>query len=95
MKMLRIFVLTYTIFTLIMFMFAPQEVGISYDETPDITFTLGGIINFVVIIGSFIINVLVYTTNYVVVNILLWAIRLLALLDLVIYIKRLINPLAN
>ena len=91
------FIKFYTIFTIIMLLTSMNsDINIFPNITIPTTFTLGGILTFVGSIASFMFSLIIYTIpNYTILNYILWSLRLISLLELLIYFKKLVHPTAN
>ena len=91
------FIKFYTIFTIIMILTSMNtDTNIFPSITMPTTFNLVGIIDFVGSIASFMFSLIIYTIpNYTILNYILWSLRLISLLELMIYLKKLIHPTAN
>lgn len=92
---LKHLIYTYIIFSLLVLLIgAVSDVGAML-QFPELYFnfsSLGTILVSGLSILNFLGFILIYTTNITVINIFLWGLRLLAIMEVGLYIKRLIHP---
>lgn len=95
MEITKMFIFTYAIFSILLNLFG---IAHNVEYTPIETsgqMTLASVVDFFGQIFYFLFNLLLFTTDYAIINIILWAFRAVALMELLIYGKRVLNPVAN
>ncbi len=95
MEVFKSFIFIYSIFTLLCVIFGLT----SGSAFPNITlpgeWTLFSIISFVGNLFTFILTLLFYSTSYMIIDVILWALRIASIFEIGLYFKKLVNPVAN
>lgn len=92
------FIKTYGLFSVILMMLDLSiGLGLSFKWfNRPLTFSLSGILNFFINIIEFVFDILFYTIEgQNLLNIILWVIRIICILELLHYSKKIVNPLSN
>lgn len=88
------FIKGYALFTIVMIVFKITGAISVFPELPRLTtISLQGILNFVGSIFGFLISLIFYSIpEYVILNYILWILRVISFLEILLYAKKLIHP---
>ena len=91
------FIKFYSIFTIIMILFDVSSAITIFPTFPEITsLSFSNILLLAGSVGKFLLSLFFYSIpNFAILNLLLWSSRVIAMLEILMYIKRLINPVSN
>lgn len=89
------FIFIYAIFSILLILFGVNDTLATFQEisVPN-SFSLGEILQFSGAIFGFFLNLLFYNTPSFILNVIIWAYRVVMILELALYIKRVIHPTA-
>lgn len=96
MEDIKKYIIGYSIFSIIMLFFGiAQDTTLFENISTPTPSGLTSLINLAINIINTIATFLIFSTSITVINIILWGIRILFIMDLLIFGKRLLNPLSN
>lgn len=91
---LKIFIVFYALFTIFVQIFGISDIGIKYEEIilPTSLFNFSELLTFGAKLGEYLLGLITYSTPVSILNIVLWAFRIIAIIELIILVKRIIHP---